>query len=361
MNRLDIQRLQAARGYPAVSILMPTHRTAPENQQDPIRLKNLINRATDRLLGEFQRRELEPIFTRLDGIVGEIDFRRTLDGLAVFVNHDTSLWYQLPLPLRERVVIDETFATRDLVHAMNRSPRYWVLALSEQPTRLYEGLRDDLVEVTNGGFPLTHGGPGGESKLPGGVGVRTSAYRDEYHRKFFRDVDAALGKVLADDPLPVALVGVDRYLAFFNEVSRNKGAVVTALTGSHDTTPAHELAKLVWPLVEANLVAQRKLGLQELEAAVSTHRYASGINEVWYAAHEGRGSTLIVEEGFHYPARLDQAGRQLTPADDPEAPGVIDDAVDELIEMVMAKGGRVVFEDDGTLERYERIAMILRY
>ena len=51
----------------------------------------------------------------------------------------------------------------------------------------------------------------------------------------------------------------------------------------------------------------------------------------------------------------------LAPAEDASAPGVIDDAVDEVIEEVMAKGGGVAFVDDGALAQYQRIALILRY
>ena len=50
-----------------------------------------------------------------------------------------------------RVIIDDTIATRDLVFALNRSPRSWVLLLSEQPTRLFVGVRETLVEVRGGG------------------------------------------------------------------------------------------------------------------------------------------------------------------------------------------------------------------
>ena len=85
------------------------------------------------------------------------------------------------------------------------------------------------------------------------------------------------------------------------------------------------------------------------------------MTEVWHTAQEGRGSTLIVETGFHYPARLDETGQFLIPAEDPTAPDVIDDAVDNVIETVMSKGGKVVFVDDGVLEQYQHIAMILRY
>jgi hypothetical protein len=78
-------------------------------------------------------------------------------------------------------------------------------------------------------------------------------------------------------------------------------------------------------------------------------------------AEEGRGDTLLVEQDFHYPATVDETGLILTPAEDAAAPGVIDDAVDEVIEDVMMKGGSVVFVDNGALAQHQRIALILRY
>ena len=52
MNRHDVLALQQISGYPALTITLPTHRTSPDNQQDPIRLRNLVTQATDRLLAE---------------------------------------------------------------------------------------------------------------------------------------------------------------------------------------------------------------------------------------------------------------------------------------------------------------------
>lgn len=361
MNLTDIQLLQSIRGYPALSILLPTHRTSPDNKQDPIRVRRLVTEATNRLLGQFSKREVEPLLTRLEAIAGEIDYRYTLDGLAIFVNADFARKFYLPFPIKERVVVDESFATRDLVHAMNRMSRYWVLVLSEQPTRLYEGARETLVEITDGGFPMIHTGPGGETALPGGPGVRRSAIQDEYHRQFFRSVDRAFGAFAAEEPLPLAVVGVDRYQAFFNEVSQHKHLIAATITGSHDKTSAHELSKLVWPEVKAYLTEQRNKVLDELGAAVSAQRSVSTIGEVWRLAQDGRGATLVVEEDFHFPARVDASGRHLEPVDDPHSPDVMDDAVDDLIETVLQKGGRVVFVDNGALDVHQRIALILRY
>src|SRR5215813_10496889 len=219
MNRHDLRELQDVHTYPCLTITLPTHRTRPDNKQDPVRVKNLVTEGTNRLLGEFSKREVAPLLDRLDALVAAIDYVYALDGLVLAVNRDMAREYVLPFTLNERVVVDETFFIRDLVRALNRTRRYWVLSLSEQPTRLYAATREDLEEITTGGFPMRHTGPGGDTELPGGIGVNRSAYRDDRHRQFFRDVDKAFRPFAAEDPQPLALAGVERYLAFFREVS----------------------------------------------------------------------------------------------------------------------------------------------
>ena len=169
MNRHDVRLLQAIRDYPSVSIFLPTYRTAPENLKDPIRVKNLAKEAEDRLLQEFTWREIDPLVVRLNGLVENIDYRYTTGGMAIYVNKDFSRTFSLPFKPNEQVVVDETFATRNLVLALNRTQRYWFLALSDNTTRLFEGVRDSLVEITEDGFPMTNKGPGAATRLPGGL------------------------------------------------------------------------------------------------------------------------------------------------------------------------------------------------
>jgi hypothetical protein len=361
IHRSDLRQLQAVNEYPSVSVLLPTHRTSPDNQQDPIRLKNLVTETKNRLLGEFPAREMAPLFTKLDGLVEGIDYEHLLDGLALYVNKDFTRAFMLPFTVTERVVVDPTFATRDLVFTLNRTPRYYVVALSEKDTRLFEGFGATVEEVRGGGFPMRHEGPGGATRLPGGQGVNTSAQRDEAHRDFFRAVDEKFGAFQTEEKLPLVVTGVDRYLAFFREVSRHTDDIAGTVEGSYDTATEHEMAQLVWPVMQSYLARRRAQALERLDAAVGAQRSSSTIGEVWRMAQEGRGDTLLVEQDFHYPATVDETGMILSPAEDAAAPGVIDDAVDEVIEEVMAKGGSVVFVDNGALEQHQRVALILRY
>jgi hypothetical protein len=360
VNRHDIQLLQSIRGYPALSVLISTHRAPPKDRQDPIRVKNLVVEAINRLLAEFSKRQINRLLARLRRLVAQIDYRRTLEGLALFVNRDFARKFYLPFSVKEKVLVDETFAVRDLVFALNHSPRYWVLVLSGKKARLFEGFHHTLIEVTTDGFPVIQK-VSPAKPLQSGFGLDKSKHQHERHRQFLRRVDSVFDQMAAEDPLPLVVLGPKRSLAFFNEASSNARLIAATLTGHYDRTSAGKLADLVWPLIKADLARQKEKALEELGAAIGAQRYVSGIGEVWRLAQEGRAATLLVEEDFHYPGQIDSSGLHLKAADDPTAPHVFDDAVDELIQVVLAKNGRVVFVDNGALQAHQRVAVILRY
>ena len=47
---------------------------------------------------------------------------------------------RLPVPVVDRTVVDPSFATRDLVRSLHRTPRHVVLLLSEREARLLDGV-----------------------------------------------------------------------------------------------------------------------------------------------------------------------------------------------------------------------------
>lgn len=358
LTRADLKTLQAHRNYPSVSILAPTHRTAPRNKQDPIKVKNLVNKALDRLHSEFTKREVAQIVKNLQQLVKQVDWQHTLDGLALFASRELSTAIMLPFRVTPRAIIDETFATRDLVYAYNRAPPYRVLVLSHT-CRLYDAWTTVLEEHRARPFPMNHRGPGGASRLPGGHGINRSAIRDDALRSFFRSVDEALADLQKGKPLPLIVVGVDRNLAFFQEVTRQAGSIVGMLAGNHDQTPPHALGKLVWPVFELGATTRRTEALVQLDQAVSAHRHASGIDQVWRVAAGGTCRTLLVEKEFKYAADVSSDGTQLLPYTGRGAAS-LDDAVDEVIERVLDTGGDVFFYPTGTLEVHQRIAAVLR-
>ena len=72
--RSVLKRLQGQRDYPSLSLLAPTHRTAPANKKDRIVVKNLAAQGLSRLQDEFKKREVAALVKNLNGLVNRVDW-----------------------------------------------------------------------------------------------------------------------------------------------------------------------------------------------------------------------------------------------------------------------------------------------
>ncbi len=124
MTKKEILQLQQMKSYPSVSITLPTHRTFPDNKQDAVLLEDLIRQARKRLLEEVKEEEANGLIRQLESLATEIDHQHNLEGLVLFVSKELAKYYRVPFTVPERVVVDDTFLTRDLVFALNRSKPY---------------------------------------------------------------------------------------------------------------------------------------------------------------------------------------------------------------------------------------------
>jgi peptide subunit release factor 1 (eRF1) len=186
-----------------------------------------------------------------------------------------------------------------------------------------------------------------------------SSRSEAQHLDFFRDVDKGLDAVHVQDPLPLVVAGTERDLAYFDHVTRHRAWVVGRLTGNHEDTNPDELARLAVPLLDNATASRRAEVIDELVEAIGPGRGMVGIKPVWDATLGGRARVLLVEEDFVYPARV--VDGRLEPAGDPDSSGVIDDAVDELIELVLDRGGDVAIVEPGALGPHGPVAALLRY
>lgn len=346
-----VTQLQAVSGYPAVSLLMTTTPAARMLPDDGARLAGLAREAERRLV------ELEglpgartALVTPLHDLVARTAHGPAGQGIAVYVSAATQAVVHLTLPVTDRVVVDPTFATRDLVRVLHRTPRHVVLALSAHEARVFDGLGDGLRPAQVRSFPRVVDRPDPGRPL------------DAEHRKaFFRDVDRALGAYLQVQPAPLVLVGTDRVLADFRRVSTNLARLAGCVSGSLVTAPTTDLVPRIRVVIEDYLLSREQEALDLLERRANAGRVVSGIESTWLSARAERPEMLAVEEGFFFPARLEAGGDQLVAAPhEIDHPEVIDDAVDELIEAVLRRGGWVALTRDGALAAHGRVALTLR-
>ena len=344
--------LQAIHGYPAVSLLMNTTCAAVMTTPDAATLRRLVRQATQRLTSETLSETAE-VLLALDRLATQAAVGPTGRALAVYASPGGAFIVHLPVEVHERVAIDPTFATRDLVRSLHRTPRHAVLVLTSREARLLDGIGETLRPAPGSTFPLSN--PKQQTKDPSRPGMSVAD-----NTTFLQHVEQALTLHLQRHPAPVVIVGPERVLARFMALTKvpRLAGTIPADIGNHQLTA---LVQRIRPVLESYLRGRQDEGLRLLDRRTGEKRAVSGMQSCWLAARYEPVEMLAVEEGLFYPARLSSDGDLLMPADDVEHPEVLDDAVDELIERVLQRGGWVALVEDGTLAAHDRVALTVRF
>ncbi|MBL7964958.1 MAG: hypothetical protein JNM31_14080 [Flavobacteriales bacterium] len=351
-----LKALKKIQKEPCVSILLSTHRTHPDNAQDPINLKNLVAQAEERMLTEYEKRHVWPVMERINAAVATIDHNRNLEGMALFANPDMAEVVQLPVAVTDRVVLDRNFATRDLMRALQSSAHYYVLTLSGNLSRLIEGYRSDVVEEfgSTNGFPI-------ENRFYNTHADQRSNTHAEANlmREFFNRLDKLVQQIHAQEPLPVILAGDDRTVDYFMEVADRKDMYIGRISGSPDGCKAHELTGKAYAEIERLRNERQLSALEDIRKAQGAGKLLDDVGDIYRAAQEGRADTLYVETGYYQPATV--IDNVVSLKDDQKEPGVLDDIIDEIAEITMKFGGHVVFLPEGSLAKYRKVCLSTRF
>jgi len=349
----ELKNVQSAH---CVTVILNTHRTHPDNARDPILLKNLLVETEARLLAIMDKRSADELLGRLELIAEEIDHQHNLESLVLFANENLARYTRLPVAVTDRVVIDGTFATRDLVRTLHSEHAYYVLVLDRHKARLIEAFADKPVREIGGDFPMEYGDLYSTNKET----LTQARGQDNLIEEFFNRVDKAFQEQWKSEPHPLVLSAEERNVAHYRKVA-DRDHLVAVVAPSHADDKAHQIVTRAWASAKPAF-DERNLGrVAELRQAVAAQSFLSDLNDIWKAVREGRGRTLFVKQGFFQPAQLD--GDSLVPLEksDLQVEGYIDDAIDEIIEIVYASGGDAVFVTDDTLADFQGLALITRW
>lgn len=221
---------------------------------------------------------------------------------------------------------------------MKLSTHYYVLSLSEHTNRLYEAFRGSLIDIENTWFPMETPRDSLHPEL-----------NDVQLRTLLQTVDHHFAHYYEQDPLAMVVSGTERNQAAFASVTAYPGVIIGTVDGDHSATSLRDLGDIVWPIVKGVMAGAGNKVTRELEAATLTHNVSFGMDAVVESVDSGAGVTLLVEDGYVVK---------------PEETNVLlddnDNAVDVVIDKVLALGGNIVFVEDDSLAKFKRMALILR-
>jgi len=280
--------------------------------------------------------------------------------------------------VREIVVCSDAFHTKPLLGYLNSNRHYFVLSLSQNEVRLYEGTPHtlDRVEVrslpqelrslmSEPGRPYqsVRGGAGGsgQSEMHHGHGRGDEDSKRDL-TKYFRAIDRALWPVLRDERAPLVLAGVSYYHSLFSAASRYPYVLGEGIEGNVERMSSDELREAAWGLVAAYLADVEGELLGQYARALPAGRASNVLPDIARAVAHGRVRVLLHEAGKTVWGRVDRETGEVVVHEKQQQQDTDDaDIIDDLCEMSLLRGGEVFEIAQSDLLRGSPLGAIYRY
>lgn len=365
---------------PCLSLYQPTHRHGPENQQDPIRFRNLLKELEASLLQTYPSAETRLLVEPFEKLAHDQAFwSHTLDGLCVLGAAGLFRVFLLQRSVAELAIVADSFHTKPLRSFLQSVGRYQVLGLSLQQVQLFEGNRDTLDEIELAsavprtitealGAELTephqtvasYGGVGGES-LP--MHHSQGGKKDEAEidaERFFRAIDRAVAEHHSrPSGLPLILAALPEHHDLFRRVSHNPLLMDEGLMTNPEALSVEEIRERAWKVVEPQYQAHLAALVDEFAASQSKGLGSDDLVQVAQAAAAGRVATLLVEAGRQIAGRLDNSTGRVEVAElsHPQ----VGDLLDDLCVLVGKMGGLIMVIPAEQMPGHTGLAATYRY
>jgi hypothetical protein len=382
LNPADLRSLIAQQGKWSISLYMPTQRVGNEQQQNPIRLKNLLAEAETKLLANGLRRpEVEKLMRPAEKLLWNADFwPHQSDGLAIFLSDGFHVIFRLPVKFEELLVVGNSFHIKPLLPCLGRGTKFYVLALSLNNVRLFQANADTMSEVTLN-FPKSmkealwmdepekylnmHSGSTSTHEGKGGAGIFHGHDPQDEEKtnvlRFFRSVNEGLNALLEDKNVPLVLAGVDYLLPIYREVTTFQNVLRDSVPGNPDRENLKELHDQALMIVRPVFEESQKKAFETYEQLDGQKNglAISDLPTAVKAAKFGQVETLFVPLGVQQWGRYDADNNEVILDSEPGSEN--EDLLDLAAAETILNSGQVFAVPREQLPGNGELAAILRY
>lgn len=341
LNRSELRRLAELQDDVCISIYMPTFRNESDWSQNTTRLKNLLRDARDQLREQdYREEEIDTILAEARELLDRPGFWRNRigDGLALFITSESTDRFRLPLSFDEVSIVGDRFHLKPLFPLIAANNRFYLLALSKNDVRLYQGTHQSISEITSSEIPSDiveairqyedfeqqiqshvqtrtadvegqrmdaafhgHGGGGGDSD------DMSREPQDELKR-FFREVDESVTDYIRDEEVPMVLAGVSEYLPLYRQENNYRHLIEDEIVaGNPESVDIQKLHGKAWSIVEPVFLEKQEHELERFDQLYySDDKLASDdFHEIIPGCAYSRVDTLFVPVGEYRWGRFD--------------------------------------------------------
>lgn len=340
---------------PKASIYLPTHRAFPENKQDPIQYKNLLQQLEATLTDLHPRREWQEMMEALRQVLDDDTFwNNTTEGLAVLAAGDRAETFLLESSENSRYYLGNSFHLLPLFPLMDSVGQAYLLDLSQDRFAIYLVSRDGIMPEELTGVQTRFSEL--FSDLDANANLRTGSYSglsgafhghggraEETERdrtKYFHYLDDAFTSLHKESGLPMILAGTESTVAEYRQLAKSRfyldGEIGKPLDSLDQQAILEEVRHILKPHMEKSMEGLRTL----ISNKINEKKAVSDLKDIASAAGEGRVEMLLL------PGSLRESEQAL---------------LDRAVEQVLAQGGKVYADTENVLTLPVGRLALLRY
>jgi hypothetical protein len=382
LNPTDLKSLVAQEGKWCVSLYMPTHRLGREQQQDAVRLKNLLAEAEVKLLANGLRRsKVQKLMRPAEELLWDkVFWQHQSDGLAMFLSNDFFVKYRLPAGFEELLVIAKSFHTKFLFPLLNRVGKFYLLFLNLNNIRLFQGTADRIREIrlkiptsidqvfstdkSKRSLDLDSSSVSTNEIRGGTAAFHGQELADDEKKtilRFFQSVNRGLNDLLEDRNLPMILAGEEFILPIYRQACTYDNLLEDSLLGNPEKANLEELhdhaRKIAAPIFEES----QKKALEKFEQLNGNKSALAlrDLNAAVKAAKFGQVETMFIPLNEQKWGRYDVGNNEVILHSDPGPDS--EDLLDLAAAETLLNSGQVFAVPRAQLPGNGDLAAILRF
>jgi hypothetical protein len=316
----DIKELIKRDNKAHVSIFMPTRSGGGMDPQGPIRLRNLLRVAAEKLENLGLRSTEAKIFVKPAEslLTNNLFWRQQSDGLALFIESNRYLYYRIPLNLREEVSADNRFHIKQLIPLLSNFGWIYVLVISQHEIRLLQCTATGSVRLILENIPRSReealfleipdnrvryhvssaergSNFGGATAIQSGEGSRPN-YEKRNMMQYLYQVSNGVQNILKGETAPLVLAAVDYIHPMYRDANLYNNLLPEGIMGSPDGVSDEVLREQAWTIIRPYLENIQSEAVSDFQKSAGTGLTASDLTDVIPAAYHGRVRFLFLAD-----------------------------------------------------------------
>lgn len=292
-----------------VTIALPTHKKGEESKQDPIRFKNLLSEASQKLAAKISGNgKVEKILKPATELLDKPLFWSHLDrGMAVYITENSFQVYKLPYPVEPQVFVNDHFLITLLLPMTSLDGTFDLLTVSRQKLRLLQCTRNEVTDITPEGIISSvddylevdpekqlqfHSGSRGQKAVYFGHNANEED-KMIVVEMYFREVEKEITSILNKRKNPLVLVGLNENISLYKKINSYGRMLDNEVLTHPDELSEKILRDKGWEIIKNHFLGDMYRSLDKYNES-STEMYSNNLGEIVEATVMGKSSTIFI-------------------------------------------------------------------